>query len=159
MRVLPRLRAGLLIGLVSAVLWGAGVAFIRLAELLFTNTTDRPDHLLAHLFEVFVIWLPVGFASGLACAVLLVVFSRALAGRAISAVKAAAFGMGGGSIGFLVLSTLIWGRGLQEGINSYLLLQMGAFGAVGSVASLIIVGVAQRGQLSESKPEPDALSA
>lgn len=157
MSLVRRLRAGLLIGLVSGVIWGLGVAMVRLAELLLTNTTDRPDHLLPHLVEVFTIWFPVGFASGVACAVLFVAFSRVLNGRTISAFKAAAIGMGGGSLGFLLLSTL-WGRGLTEGLSTYLFMQMAAFGAVGSIASLIIVGVAQRGRLPESKRESAALA-
>jgi len=158
MPLVRRLRAGLLIGLVSGVLWGLGVALVRLAELLFTNTTDRPVNLLAHLAEVFLIWFPVGFASGIACAALFVLFSRLLAGRRISALKAASLGMGGGSIGYLLLSTMFWGRGLQDGLSEYLLLQMGAFGAVGSIASLIIVGVAQRGRLALNEAEVPSLT-
>lgn len=146
-----------MVGLVSGALWGLGVALIRLGELLLTNTTDRPDQLFPHLVEVFAIWFPIGFASGIVCAALFVAFSPVLNGRSISALKAAAIGMGGGSIGFLLLSTA-WGRGLVEGLSSYLIMQMAAFGAVGSIASLMIVGVAQRGRLPESKRESAALS-
>jgi hypothetical protein len=142
--------------MISGIVWGVAVVLVRIAELVFTNTPDRPDALLRELGTIFLTWGGVGFVSGVLFAGALALTSRIVAVRRLSYLHAVLTGLVGGAVGFLTIVTLL-GGGLQYGVSTFLLMQVAAFGGIGAVVGALVAGVANRGRLPAGSPPAQRL--
>lgn len=145
---LRRLRAVLLLAVVSALAWGLIGALVAIGGGLIGGRLPSAQT----LYMPFLIFGFFGLLAGAIYAVALAMLPHRDGSTGVSAIRAGLMGIIGGLAVFLGLQVA-----LIEGISRASLQMWAVFGLVGGATGLAIQRVAQRGGLPPSADAPEAL--
>jgi hypothetical protein len=145
---LRRLRAVLLLAIVSAIGWGIVGLLIAVGGNLLGGIGIR----LGALVSVFGMFALFGFVAGAIYAVAIAMLPQREGQSGLSALRAGLMGVIGGLAVFLGLQVA-----LVEGFSGTSLAVWAVFGLIGGATGVAIQRVAQRGALPASTDAPDSL--